>query len=292
MKENVTCSQWVWGITLFVSLILLLVLLPLSFSYVEYDEYALKKHTVENTVETDSTYDVGRYYWGVDRTALPFSRHFQKVTETFSIFPTNGLEFDVDVVFWYRIQKENLGQLYKAFGTSFDSQVRNRANAKIKNVAPTFALDDYITNRPLITTTLHAGLVPDLNNIYMDLPADKFYLANVEIPAEVKQKDLDAAVQSQRNIEEQNHQLAALVRKETDKLVEEVAAEIDLIGLTATAQADALKQEAEAVAEKTESAADGLGLKNLFLQVNVTTTPIKEKYIAYFAFLDSLPVSA
>jgi hypothetical protein len=134
MKENVTCSQWVWGITLFVSLILLLVLLPLSFSYVEYDEYALKKHTVENTVETDSTYDVGRYYWGVDRTALPFSRHFQKVTETFSIFPTNGLEFDVDVVFWYRIQKENLGQLYKAFGTSFDSQVRNRANAKIKNV--------------------------------------------------------------------------------------------------------------------------------------------------------------
>jgi hypothetical protein len=45
----------------------------------------------------------------------------------------------------------------------------------------------------------------------MDLPFDNFRLGRVDIPTEVKERDLDAVVQSQRNIEEQNHQLATLV---------------------------------------------------------------------------------
>jgi len=289
VKKNISCSQWICGLTLFTGFLLIMILVPLTFSYVEYDQYALKKHSIENTVDTTKTYTNGRYAWGVDRSALTFSRHFTKVTKTFSIFPTNGLEFDVDVVFWYRIQKDNLGKLYKAFGLTFDNQVENRASAKIKNVAPLFDLKDYITKRPLITETLHAGLIGDLSNIFIDLPADKFYLEDVRIPDEVKQKDLDTAVQSQRNVEEQNHQLSALVRKETDKLVQQVAADISLIAATAAAQSEGIKKEASAIAEKTEASADGLGLKNLFLQVNVTDTPTKEKYISYFAFLDSLP---
>lgn len=289
-NNNVETCQYVWGVLLFVSTILLLVMLPLSFSYVEYDQWALKKHTVENTVELDQTYDVGRYFWGVDRTPLVFSRQFKKVTEDFSIFPSNGLEFDINVVFYYRLQKDNIGKIYKAFGTAIHNQVVNRANARIKNIAPRFTLEEYITNRPVITHALHTGLVSELANIWVDVPFDKFYLAEVKIPNEIKQRDLDAAVQTQRNIQEQNNQLAALVRKETEKLEQEINANITLIGTTAEAIRVRIQKEAEAIAEKTTSSADGLGMKNLFLQINVTDPSIKEKYISYFAFLDTTTV--
>lgn len=288
IKQNISTSQCVGGCCLFIAFILIMILVPLSFSYVEYDQYALKKHSIKNTVETDKTYTLGRYYWGVDRKPMQFPRHFQKVTETFSIFPANGLEFDVDVTFWYRIQKNNLGLLFKAFGRTFNSQVINRANAKIKNIAPDFTLTQYITDRTTITSSLHGSLVDDLKEIYIDLPFDKFYLGKVQIPVEVRQRDLEAAIQIQRNVEEQNKQLAILVRKETDKLVGEVAAEINLIGLTASAEADRIQKEAEAVSEKIASSADGLGLQDLFTKINVTSTLTKEKYISYFAFLDSI----
>jgi regulator of protease activity HflC (stomatin/prohibitin superfamily) len=288
-SENVGCCQWTWGILLFIGTLLLLILLPLSFSYVEYDQYALKKNNIENTVEVDgSVYEVGRYYWGVEHVPLAFSRQYKKVTEKFSIFPANGLEFDINVVFFYKLQKDNLGKIYKAFGTVFDNQVVNRANAKIKNTAPGFSLEQYITHRPLITETLYNSLHPDLNSIFIDMPVDKFYLAEVSIPNEIKQRDLDAAVQKQRNIEEQNKQLATIVRKETQKLEQEINANITIVGATAQASYVRIQSEAQAVADKTKSSADGLGLQNLFLQINVTDTPTKEKYISYFAFLDTI----
>lgn len=263
-------------------------LVPLSFQYVELDEIALKRHTIDNTVDIDKTYTNGRYFWGIDYETVTYPRRFQKVRETYSIFPTTGLEFNIDVVFWYQIQRENLGQLFKAFGKAFNSQVVNRANAKIKNVAPNFNLEEYVSHRPEITTTLYQSLVDDLKDIYIDLPYSMFWLGRVDIPIEIRERDLDAAVQNQRNIEEQNHQLATLVRKETDRQVEEITASINLIGLTAKAESDRLISEARAVSERVKETADGLGLKDLFFTLNVTSPGVKEKYIAYFALLDNL----
>lgn len=286
--KNITMWQVIFGVVFFISAILLLVMLPLSFSYVEYDQWALKKNKIENTVELDTTYDVGRYFWGVDHAPLTYSRQYQKVEKDFSIFPSSGLEFTINVIFYYRIQKENLGKIYKSFGTALHSQVVNRANARIKNIAPLFDLEQYITHRPLITVALHSGLVDELASIWVDVPYNKFYLAEVKIPNEIKQRNLDASIQKQTNIEEKNRQLATLVRKETEKLEQEINANITLIGATAVASQERIHKEAEAIAEKVRSSADGLGMKNLFMQINVTDSTTKEKYVSYFAYLDSI----
>jgi hypothetical protein len=151
MSENRGTSRC----TMFVAFMLII---SLSFHYVEYDEIVLKKQNLVIKVNLDETFEVGRYYWEVTYTPVTFPRQFQKVKETYSIFPTNGLEFDVDVVFWYRIQPENLGPLFKAFGKSFESQVINHDNAKIKNVAPNFDITRRLMKFSWIFRLIISGL--------------------------------------------------------------------------------------------------------------------------------------
>lgn len=197
------CCFWA---TIAIGLLLTVILIPLSFSYVEYHEIALKKDTITNEVDTGSVYTNGQYFWGVNKKPLSFPRQYQIVKQDFSIFPSGGFEFDVSVVFWYRLNPEKLGSLYNSFGNAFHSQVVNRANAQIKNRAPDFTLEEYITRREEITRALYDALVDDLDEIFIELPADKFYLAEVQIPSEVRSRDLTAAVQEQRNLEERNNQ--------------------------------------------------------------------------------------
>ena len=44
-----------------IGLLLLVILLPLSFSYVEYHEYGLKQRKSTGTVDVSKVYDSGRY---------------------------------------------------------------------------------------------------------------------------------------------------------------------------------------------------------------------------------------
>lgn len=286
-KKNSGYCQTFWLCMSVVTVILICVLVPLSFSYVRFDEYALKKHTIDNTVDLENSYDMGRYYWGVIYEPLTFNRHYQRVTESFSIFPSSGIEFTIEIIFYYQVRKNHIGDLYRSFGTAYNDQVINRANAKIKNTAPLFDLDAYIKNRQAVTNALHAAVVEELNLIWIDLPRDKFHLSKVNIPDQVRQKDLDAAIQQQKNIEEQNRQLAIIVRKETERLQQQIEANITLISTTAQAERSLIIGQSQAIADKIISSADGLGLQNLFLQINVSDPLVKEKYIEYFAFLDS-----
>lgn len=286
-RQNIQFCQCTWGILISIGVLLTVILVPLSFKDVEYDQYALKRNTLTNKVDVDTVYENGRRFWGVNFEAVTFPRQYQEVRETVDVFPDNGLEFQINLILFYRVQFENIGQIFKSFGTVFDNHVRARINAKIKNQAPVFSLQDYIEHRPTVTRQLHTGLVQELTAIWMDLPFDKFFLTTVTIPPDIVEKDLEAAIQQQKNVEEQNRQREIVVRKETTQLVEAVQANITLINATAHASAVRVQKEAEAVAEKTLASADGLGMKDLFVQINVSDIALKEKYVAYFAFLDS-----
>ena len=51
------------GIT---GVLLIVILVPLSFSYLEYYEYGLKQRKSTGSVLTDKVYSVGRYFIGPD----------------------------------------------------------------------------------------------------------------------------------------------------------------------------------------------------------------------------------
>jgi hypothetical protein len=279
-------TTWV---LMFIGGLLILILVPLSFSYVEYDEYAFKKNEIENDVDTNRIYTNGQYGWGINYEPLTFPRTYQKEELKLAIFPSNGLEFSIDIVFFWRVRKDELPLLFKAFGqSSYTGQVQSRANAKIKNRAPDFTIEQYISERPLITRELHKALKEELNLIYIEAPADKFFLIDVTLPEAIRKKDLDAAVQKQKNLEQQNRQTADLVRKETERLEEQIRANITLVALTAESQSETIVSNAWAAGNRTVDDADSSGTQAFFSALSVTDAATKSAYVRYFALLESL----
>jgi len=290
-----TCVQsngrWLCPLTwvvLFIGVLLMLILIPLSYSYVEYDAWAFKKNELSNEVDLNTVYSNGQYHWGPSFDALNFPRGYQREELNLSIFPQNGLEFDIDIVFFWRIQPLKLKELFQQFGQSYRSQIESRANAKIKNRAPDFTVEQYIQERPLITEQLHLALKQELDLIFIDVPADKFFLLNVNLPQTVRTRDLDTAVREQQNLEEQNKQLVEIVKKETQRLEELVQANVTITSLRSTSRAENIILEAYAIGNRTVTDADSGGSSGFFSTLNITNAASKSSYIRYFRFAESI----
>lgn len=56
---------WLVSSMCIVAATLILVLVPLSYSYVEWNQFALKRNTFTNQVDYNQVYGNGRYYWGL-----------------------------------------------------------------------------------------------------------------------------------------------------------------------------------------------------------------------------------
>lgn len=55
-----------------VCILLILILVPLSFSYIEYYDYGLIQRKSTGSVNTDDVYSSGRYVIGPDRTFITY----------------------------------------------------------------------------------------------------------------------------------------------------------------------------------------------------------------------------
>src|SRR5690606_32631948 len=99
-----------------------------------------------------------------------------------------GLEFEINIKFYWRIKQDELGILWRQFKKAYESQIESRANSKIKNEAPLFKIDDYIQSRPLITQKFHKALQEELKFIHIEAPSQLFSLGNVKIPDDIRNK--------------------------------------------------------------------------------------------------------
>lgn len=308
-QRRVACCQWTWLVLLTTASILIMVMVPLSFVYFEHDEMGFTKHRLTNDVDTDTVHYNGRVYTGLDHVAVAFPRGFQSLTSRLAVFPSNGQEFHITIVMYYRLNPAMLAKIYAEFGTSaFAKQVETRANSAIKRVAPLYTIEEYITKREVITLRFFNSLFEDLATIGIILPWDKFYMGEVEIPSSIKSRNLDVAVQEQRNVEEENRRITVLVEKETSRQVEfydgnitrinaDAAAVIQNIDATAGAEIIRIKEvanayvkrvidEAKATAANKLATVDGDGLELLYTNASITTATVKTKYIDYFALLE------
>jgi len=296
-------------------LLLTIILLPSSFVYFAYNEIGFVKYTVNNNVNTDKTYEIGRFYTGPFFKAVVFPRDHQRIDSRLAIFTDDGQEFNINMVTFFRLDITRLAELYDQFGTtSWKNQASIRIDSTIKSMAPNWKIDDYIRKRESIVsefyygTTEFSGVRADLESIGIILDYDKFWMAAVEIPEAIASRNLDAAIQLQVNEMEQNNRQVILVETETLRLEQVIlgnitrvkaggdagvqtinaAADAAIVTLNAAADAAIAKELAVASAEADNLMAttDGSGLSDLFNALNITNITVKSKYIAYFSLLD------
>ena len=58
---------------------------------------------------------------------LYFPSTFQKVSFDALVFSQNGLEFTVECLFYYKLPKENLGEIYNRFSLAWHDVVISKA---------------------------------------------------------------------------------------------------------------------------------------------------------------------
>ena len=235
-----------------ICVLLILILVPLHFSYVERQEYALKRNTITNEVERSPVYDTGRWAWGVSYSAVAFPSNKIRVEflgkNALSVFTESGQVIFVEFVFYYRIRRDRLGALYEEFGRAYESRIVTFARAQLRNAAPNFVLEDYTTKRPEVARGYYNQMAPQLRDkAYVEVDEGSFFMQAISLPARTIRQKITIFETTQQLITQGYTLTANQTRLETSKNVTAVNNQAEIIRQNATAEA--LKQTTEAEAD-------------------------------------------
>jgi len=293
-KVAVSCTT----IGIFVFLVLLL---PLSFSYIDYYDYGLKQRKSTGKVDTNEVYSGGRYFLGPDKKFLkyPADQHILQL-KSLAVFSdggndsTIGLTFLIDIDLTYAIQKSKVGQLHRELAGSYQSVVQSRTNEAIKNSAITITFSDYFEKRRVVEAQLRAAVQASWNvEPQLHVTLDQFHIGRIRIPESVATKQLESLVQNERTAKERYLQDARLEREETAVQVNTINLRTDQLLKNTNARAALKVANANALAEKLKLEAMNEGTQSLFQKIGLVdqNETIAYMYIRNLQNRDSLDLS-
>ena len=271
-----------------VVILLLIILLPISFMYVSFDEYAFIRNKLTNTVDTSFVYENGRYYVLPHNEAVVFPRDYQVINMSLSVSDKEEKGFFIEVAVHYRLNKGTLANIYNEFGTNYETQIRSLIESIIKNIAPQFTLDEYLNKRANITRTINDQLKDELEDIFIILENNKVFIQLITFEQATINRFLDIAVQGQDNEKRIYEQDAELIRVDTDRLSEEVQAETTIIRRTADAQALQAVDTAKAEALRITGGARGEGIASVTNELGIVTSATRKEFIKLMAIQDNI----
>jgi len=256
--------------------------------YVGYDEYAFIRNKLTNTVDTDTVYENGRYYILPHQEKVVFPRNYQVFNISLSVSDKEEKGFSMEVAVYYKLDKNELAQLYNEFGFNYETQINSIIESNIKNIAPTFTLNEYLNNRSNITRIITNKLKEELETVYIILEDNKVFIQKITFEEATINRFLEIAVQGQNNEKRIYEQDADLIRADTTRLSEEVKSEITIIRRFADAQAKQGINTAQAQALKITGSARGTGIKSVLDVLGVATSEIRNKFIKLMAIIDNI----
>jgi regulator of protease activity HflC (stomatin/prohibitin superfamily) len=268
-------------------LITLITTVSLSFNYVDYDQIALVQNRF-GTVDLSEVYEHQRRFLLLSKSLITFPSTYTAVDFVTPVFLPDGLQFDLRVLFYYRLTPQGLARTYSRYSRNYDVRVRSKVVTELKNLAPSFALDDYIARRPAIEANMSAILAAALeSDVGVAMPREFFRLMSLTLPPTVLSTSLASAIQLQLNEVQQLQQLVSVIEAETIQKVAAVHAEAESLVSFAQTRAAAIVANAQQGADALQAAARGLGLHAFFAALNVTDADTKMLLVTKLARLDA-----
>lgn len=262
MDESMLKCGFCLGITV---LLLILILVPLSFSYVDYYDYGLIQRKSTGSVDTSQVYSNGRYNLGPDRRFIKYQAdaHIEsfEALGVFSATTSNvstGLAFKVDVDFTFFLIEEEIGEVHQEQASNYRSVILSRAEEAMKNIAAKeVTFTEFFQNRKQVEALFRSAVEERWSSPpKLHCKMDQFHLGRIRIPESVATKQLESKVQNERNGREQFLQEAQIEREmtavqvnqidlKTTKELRTARAKASLVRTKATAEAQLLKAQAE-----------------------------------------------
>jgi|EP00550_Attheya_septentrionalis_P002462 hypothetical protein len=277
---------------LFTGVLLIIILVPLTFSYVEYYEYGLAQRKTTGSVDTVKVYSSGRYNLGPTYGFHKYQAdaHHESLDElqVFSKSLSNesiGLEFRIDVDFTYFLNKDEVGALHRELASSYRNVILSRTKDGIKNEAIFVTFNEYFQDRKAVEQRFKEAVQSRWNQTpSVHAMLDQFHLGRIQIPNTVAKKQLESKIQNERNGREDFLQKAQLEREATAVEVNQINLEANKITRTATANANLIVANAQAEAVQIKSNADIFGTTLLFENAGIE---LQEEKIS-FSYIRSL----
>ncbi|XP_070570766.1 uncharacterized protein [Ptychodera flava] len=275
------------------------IVVPLSFSGVQYYEYGFPRRSTTGNVYTDKVYSSGLYAIGPDKKfkVFPATAHVERY-DAISIFTSDKLEVDITFSLQYFLRPEDLKLLHDKHDLQYQPVLRASAVDALKGRAPDFSTDDYITSRSEVEGELFEairdrlggsccrkncqdsveGCVP--NCVAYDTCTEEqkgyfadlryFQLLSVSIASEVISNNLLALTQLEDAAGELYTQDAQVTRKNTERLVRDINNEAAELTQNATAISALIVAKAEAEAKAIIENAHNEGLSNMYTQLGIS----------------------
>ena len=256
-----------------VGFLLLVILLPLSFSYVEYHEYGLLQRKSTGKVDTTKVYGSGRYAVGPDYTFLKYRADAHSLQlDDLSVFSSSGgsntsigLEFLLDIDLTYTLVKDEIGRLHTSLASSYNSVISSRAKDAVKNGCVHHF-------RTVLSGSRRCGDSPQRSGggaLAENLPRCRvssinFTSGRIQIPDAVARKQLETKLQEMSGDKESFLQQAIVGVGSHAVEVNAILLEKEAVLRTAAAEASLKRAKAKADAQKLVLEAQNTGLRALF----------------------------
>jgi hypothetical protein len=279
------------GVLTSIALLLIVILVPMHFSYVDINNLGLRKATTSGEVDTDQAYTTGRYGWGVTKTALNFENTWRRVSfsgSTATRVFTDAGEITIGVAFYYVLTKEGLPRTFEAFAKNYDAIIRKQALDAIKNTASNFTTIQYQSQRSNISRLMHGALNATLSSlVHVAVPYEGFYLSEIVLPTSVLTKRIESFEQEQQQVTQGFQLRNQQYRLATAQNVSRIDREVDVVRSQSTVTAQGLRDAARNRARADKQREAGVQLQAMVnaLGINASSNATR-KLVKYNAMLD------
>ncbi|OWF44238.1 uncharacterized protein LOC110458644 [Mizuhopecten yessoensis] len=290
-----------------IAILLICILVPMSFSYLEYYEYGFIRQKSTGTVVLDKVYTAGRLFTGPDFEFKVFPADAQQVElSDITVFTADKLEVGVTVYFQYFLRVEDLQLLHAAYDIYYEDLMKSSATDAVKGATTTFNTKQMITDRRVLEETLYTAVRERLGGtccrkdctafvnacsvgckpystcetVDKGLFADVkyFQLGNVAISNTVKERYMQSLILMEEAEAELLKQEAQVVRKNTTAIVQRTENEAEEILQQGTVEAAYIHSVANANYTAIIESARSEGLKAVFNRLGVSSQQYKSSF--------------
>lgn len=307
------CTECLLPTFLVVCVLLVVILIPLSFSDIEYYQIAFKQQRSTGTVFTEKVYLSGRYFVGPDFKFKTFQAdaHFVEFTlQDLDIASKDKLNIKMRANMQYFLREEDLVDLNKRFDKGYEPIVQNTAKTAIKNTAKDFTTEQYRHSRELVEQALfkavrralggtccrkdclkyqcdnecktYSTCTIDDKGLFVDVRF--FQMHDVYITEKLKGRWLGQVVEREDKEKAEFIQREQIERKKTEQKKQEIINKIQEVKENAAANVTVITAEADAKSLQFVEDARNQGLQLLYSSLNFTN----EQHKASFNYLRTL----
>lgn len=277
MKKSQRVSLYITSACLLcVGSLLILILIPLSFSKLDYNMAGLLQQKSTGEFDLSRVYGPGGLYFiGPDYTFKEFPMSLQTFDQRISVWSKSGTHdagstLLLDISFQYVLKQSELGNLYTEYAGQYAPMVHSYALDAIKNTAPLFGVDEYLTSREVVEATLRQNVTKKLAD-KMAVDVLDLQLRKIQLTKEQEAIKLTAAVQVEQNEKELYLQQARLINETTKLDVARIENQANIVAQSAVAQAAVITETAEYQARKLVEQARSDGLQQMLTDMGLTS---------------------